>query len=150
MKYRIEKREPIRLVGLKYFISPASGDPRKTIPNLWYDLTIGKYIELRQLSDGVPDAVVGLFADKHDGGFDYWIAAVTTKECPENFDTIVIPSSTWAVFEIVGPIPDAVQETFRLIYDEWFPSCEYARIQIPEIEWFSDGDLKSDGFYSEA
>ena len=149
MNYRIEEKGKIRLVGVKKFISPADVVPQKIIPEWWDEMPLGTYTELKRLSDSEPSGVVGLFADKHDRGFDYWFAASTTKACPEHLETIEIPPSTWAIFEVIGPMPDAVQETFRLIYAEWFPGSDYERIQIPEIEWFSDGDSKSEDFRCE-
>ena len=48
------------------------------------------------------------------------------KDCPEQFAQQVA-ASTWAIFEAVGPFPDALQNVWGRIYSEWFPSSNGTR-----------------------
>ncbi len=152
MKYRIEERDGIRFVGRKYFISGEGGKDFTVVPSFWENLPKETYTELESLSDCIPDGVVGLFAKKHDNGFDYWIAAATTKPCPEHYEVVEFPAAKWIVFEAKGPLPGSIQETFMQVYSEFFVnSTVYARRQeVYEIEWFSKGDTSSDSYISEA
>lgn len=47
---------------------------------------------------------------------DYYIATITESECPDNLCELELSAHTWAVFEIVGPMPTAMAEVwgFRL------------------------------------
>jgi AraC family transcriptional regulator len=85
----------------------------------------------------------------YDNGFDYWIAAASTKECPAGFEKLDISASQWAVFEIEGAIPKAIQDGFVRIFNEWLTSSEYQHANAPEIEWYSDGDMSSPDYKSE-
>ena len=152
MKYRIEDRDGIRLIGCKHFISASVEMNYKKIPSLWDDLPQETFDELKSLSDSEPTGVLGVFAKKHDNGFDYWMAASTTKPCPEHFEILEIPPARWMIIEAKGALPNSIQDVFKRLYAEWFPaSTEYARRQeVYEIEWFSDGDTNSDSYICEA
>ncbi|MCL2124889.1 MAG: GyrI-like domain-containing protein [Oscillospiraceae bacterium] len=150
MKYRIEERTEMRFVGQRFFVSLEGGLDYTEIPAIWNGFPQESIAELECLVDSEPTGVVGLFADKHDNGFDFWIAAATTKTCPAHCEVITIPASMWAIFEAKGPCPAAIQDTFARVYSEWFPTVDYLRIQIPEIEWFSQGDPTSEDYICEA
>ena len=144
MKYRIEDRDEIRLIGQKWFISLDNGLDYRDIPALWDKLPKATFDELYSLSNREPTHVVGIFGEKHDNGFDYWIAAATSRPCPPHFEVVNIPASKWAIFDVAGAMPDSIQDFFRRLYTKWFPDAEYTRNwEVYEMEWFSDGDPKS-------
>jgi Uncharacterized protein conserved in bacteria len=150
MKYRIENREGIRLVGFKSFISLENGLDYRDIPALWKKLSSETFDELFNLSDSEPTNVVGIFGEKHDNGFDYWIAASTTKPCPPQYEEVTIPAAKWAIFEVTGAMPDSIQDFFKRLYTEWFPEAEYTRNwEVYEMEWFSHADSSSDAYICE-
>jgi AraC family transcriptional regulator len=150
MKYRIEDKGPMRLVGCKFFVSLENGLNYSTIPGLWDDLARETFEELNSLSDSRPYGVLGVFGEKHDNGFDYWMAASTTKPCPPHYQTVNIPAAKWAIFEGKGALPGSIQNIFKRLYTEWFPNSEYERRwDIFELEWFSDGDAESDDYICE-
>ncbi|MNP75435.1 Bacterial transcription activator, effector binding domain [compost metagenome] len=60
-----------------------------------------------------------------------------------------IQSYTWAVFEITGPLPEAMGEIWGRIFSEWFPTTGYEHANAPEIEWYSSGDMSSATYKSE-
>ena len=147
MNYRIEDRAGIRLVGCKSFVSLENGLDYRDIPALWDNLPKEVFDELYALSDSEPTHVVGVFGEKHDNGFDYWIAAATTKPCPPQFEIVTIPAAKWAIFDITGAMPGSIQDFFKRLYTEWFPQAEYTRNwEVYEMEWFSDGDPSSDAY----
>ena len=60
-----------------------------------------------------------------------------------------VPPLTWAVFTAVGPVPGSVQETFRRIFQEWFPSTNYEHAHGPELEVYLDGDSSAPDYRCE-
>ena len=88
----------------------------------------------------------------YDGGFDYWIGCMSDKECPVDLEEMTIPASTWAVFEIIGsmrPLPNAMQDIWKRIYSEWLPNSGYEHAMLPEIEYYSAGDMAASDYRSE-
>ena len=47
------------------------------------------------------------------------------------FESIEIPSATWAVFDCTVP---SIQETTKRIFSEWFPATSYEHDEVPELE----------------
>ena len=66
-----------------------------------------------------------------------------------HLEQLTVPQSTWAVFEVVGPFPDTLQNIWGRIYSEWFPSLNYEQMEGPEILWNEHKDLTSPTFRSE-
>ena len=162
MKYHIEERDAIRFVGKRFFIPAQStelvdGVGANTVPDLWANFPKEQFDKLDALSDCIPESVVGIFGEKHwDGekyqGFEYWIAAATTKECPEEFEEVEDPPAKWLVFDAEGPLPESIQNIFGELYMKFFPnSKKYGRRwEVYEIESFTKGDTSSDSYISHA
>lgn len=83
--------------------------------------------------------------------FNYSVAAICDKEtiAPEGFRKSEIPARTWAVFECIGPIPDAMQGMWETIVAEFFPSSGYSPTYEMDIEIYTVGDRKSPDYRSE-
>ncbi|MDR1200405.1 MAG: GyrI-like domain-containing protein [Tannerellaceae bacterium] len=149
MKYKTINLDAFSVVGVKKFTSMENGGNVITIPQMWASLPGETLATLQELSNLEPSGVLGLCANMHDDGFDYWIAAATTKECPTGFVKLDIPAAQWAVFEITGAMPKALQDGFKQIVNEWLPSSGYQHADAPEIEWYSVGDMSSPDYKSE-
>ncbi len=52
-----------------------------------------------------------------------------------------VEESDWAVFTVVGPFPEAVQETWARIYSEWLAMSDYQLTGGPELLWHESPDL---------
>ncbi|MGI6216094.1 MAG: GyrI-like domain-containing protein [Coriobacteriales bacterium] len=162
MRYHIEERDAIRFVGLKYYVPATStalvdGVGAGTIPGFWDKLPKETFDQLEALSDCIPESVVGVFGEKDFNGsdylgFDYWIAAATTKPCPEGFGVVEVPAAKWIVFEGKGPMPGSIQNVFAKVYGEYFPNSKHyeRRWDVYEIESFTKGDPTSDSYLSYA
>lgn len=61
-------------------------------------------------------------------------------QVPSEFEEKEIPAASWAIFESVGPIPDAIQKVWGRIYAEWFPATGYEHAGGPELEVYPLGD----------
>lgn len=150
MNYRIEDKNELRVVGLKKWFSTEDNQQLKEIPKMWDEFPKAQMQRLRDLSG--QGEVVGLCADMYNDGFDYWIGAITEKQCPDDMEEKIIPAATWAIFEVAGPVrplPNTMQDIWGRIYSEWLPNSGYQHAEIPEIEYYSAGDFMSETFKSE-
>ncbi|GAA3052390.1 AraC family transcriptional regulator [Kitasatospora albolonga] len=64
---------------------------------------------------------------------DYYQAVVAPDPVPEGLDTLVVPAGEWGVFETSGPFPQALQELWRDVFTQWFPSGPYRSRPGPEL-----------------
>jgi AraC family transcriptional regulator len=58
---------------------------------------------------------------------------ITSAAAPEGTTALAVPAGTWAVFTTSGPAPQAIQELWRDVFTEWFPSNPYRSRPGPEI-----------------
>lgn len=150
MNYKILKKEKMHIIGFKKWFSTENDSQMTEIPKMWDSVTDETKKRITELSNN--EGVVGLCADMYDGGFDYWIGCMSDNECPGDLEEMTIPASTWAVFEIIGPmrpLPNAMQDIWKRIYSEWLPNSGYEHAMLPEIEYYSAGDMMADDYKSE-
>lgn len=150
MNYRILKKEQMHIIGFKKWFSTENDSQMTEIPKMWDSITEEMKTRITGLSNN--HGVVGLCADMYDGGFDYWIGCMSDRECPEDLEEMVIPATSWAVFEIIGPmrpLPNAMQDIWKRIYSEWLPNSGYEHAMLPEIEYYHAGDMMAPDYKSE-
>ena len=150
MNYKIVKKDEMHIIGFKKWFSTENDSQLTEIPKMWDSVTEEQKRQITALSNN--DGVVGLCADMYNGGFDYWIGCMSDKECPENLEEMTIPASSWAVFEVIGsmrPLPNPMQDIWKRIYSEWLPNSGYKHAMLPEIEYYSAGDMMADNYRSE-
>jgi AraC family transcriptional regulator len=121
---------------------------------MWATLDAEKIRQLKAISNveplGLVQASVNFSEGRQDGGsLDHYVGVATDKPCPTDCEALEIPALTWAVFEAIGPAPEAVQNTWAAIYAEWFPSSSYQQTEGPELLWFASKDVTSLTFRSE-
>lgn len=146
-KYRVEKREEMRIVGMmRHFRAPENGP--QDVGTFWNELFgNGRYEKLVELSNGQPTGVHGFMHVLDDIRVDYMIAAITDKAVPEGMQEQIIPASTWAVFEQTGSVQSSMSEMWRMIFEEWLPATEYEHAGTAEIECFChSGDRRKNDF----
>lgn len=154
MKYRIEERDSFKVVGIKREFSLVNGENLNGIPKLWQDVHAdGTNDLLFKLNSNSSNRVLGVCVNDSDQEarqvMDYWIATEYDGEVPEGLSRLVVPASQWAIFEVNGPMPDAIQKVWKQIYSEWFPSSGYKQAGYIEIESYPDGNAYSEDYYSE-
>lgn len=154
MQYKIIEKDSFQAVGVKRTYTCKNGENTQGIPLFWDDVHVdGTDDLLFQLNNGAIEGVLGICvadaAYQENSLIDYWIATDHVGEVPENLLAITIPASKWVVFEVHGPMPDAMQNTWKQIYAEWFPSNPYKPAGTPELEVYSDDDPSSANCYSE-
>lgn len=135
MKFRIEERKAFKVVGKSIHIDVANGESNAKIAPFWGQLMNEGSFE-RLISSCGKLGVMGICynLDFNTGNFDYMIGIEYSENTPEDLETEDIDASTWAVFDAVGPVPEAVQETFHKIHSEWFPTSGYKHDGNYELE----------------
>jgi AraC family transcriptional regulator len=81
----------------------------------------------------------GVCIDDVGGGkFRYLVAGkYTGGDVPEGMVVYEFPRSDWAVFDCIGPIPDALQSVNTRIFREWLPgNPEYELCGSASVEWY--------------
>lgn len=155
MNYRIEEKEAFRIVGIKKRVPILFKGVNPDIASMWESLDEAAIKQLKELSNAAPVGLISAstnFSDgrtEENGELDHYVGAATTKHCPNHLSQLEVPASTWAVFEVAGSFPDALQEVWGRIYSEWFPSSHYEQIEGPEILWNEHKDVTSPSFKSE-
>ncbi|PKR79346.1 AraC family transcriptional regulator [Halalkalibacillus sediminis] len=153
MNYRIEEKEEFHFIGMKRNFLMENGEPPKGIPEFWDEVNeSGADEKLWRLNDGAVKGVLGVCVDQGAGSIDYWIGVAHEAEYAENSDTLekmTVPAAKWAVFEVHGAMPNAMVNTWKKIYSEWFPTSEYEYAGGPEFELYTEDDPFSENCYSE-
>ena len=149
MDYRIEQKEAFKIVGVKEWTSLENGQNSINIPKMWEKLPQETCAQIAALANTELTGVLGVCADMYDNGFDYWIAAATTLDCPPELEEKEVAAQTWAVFECKGPMPGAMQAVWGRIFSEWFPNSGYEHANAPELEWYAEGDNQAEDYRSE-
>ncbi|WP_100011667.1 AraC family transcriptional regulator [Lentibacillus sediminis] len=150
MQYRVIEMDGFRAAGMKQEFSLVNGQNQAEIPKMWDELNGNGTDELLfKLNNGPIEGVLGVCVDKNNETIDYWIGTACEGDIPDGLSTLDIPASKWAVFEVHGPMPNAMQGVWKKIFSEWFPSSGYEHAGTPELEVYSDEDPSSPNLYSE-
>lgn len=71
------------------------------------------------------------------------------QKVPEEFEVLQIPSYTWAIFTCKGPMPETIQNMWKRVYSEWLPQSKYELLMDYDLEYYTEGDTKSNDYVSE-
>lgn len=82
--------------------------------------------------------------------FTYFIGVENVRDSQvDDLSEKEIPAATWAIFESVGPMPDAIQNLNKRIYSEWFPTTSYERAGEFDMEVYPSGGADSENYRCE-
>lgn len=137
MRYRIVDKPAFVVAGPKARVPLVHAGPNHAIMNFVRAIDPQTLERLEKLSDQEPHGIVAVCDDldpsRAEGTeLDYYHGVITT-EAPENETALPVPAGTWAVFNVSGPMPVAIQELWRDVFMEWFPSNPYRSRPGPEI-----------------
>ncbi|MFF2884507.1 AraC family transcriptional regulator [Bacillus toyonensis] len=155
MNYRIEEKDSFRIIGITKRVPIVFNGVNEEIASMWKSLNPGSIQTLKSLSNIEPTGIISASTNfsegrmEEKGELDHYIGVATTKDYPEQFAQLEVAASTWAIFEAVGPFPDALQNVWGRIYSEWFPSSNYELAEGPEILWNESKEISSPNFRSE-
>lgn len=151
VKYRIVEKEGFKAVGVKRQFSCVNDEHLRLIPKLWEDVNSdGTCDSLIPLMNGELKGILGVcVSETKDRTIDYWVAVENVEGSSETFETLDIPTSKWAVFEVHGAMPHAMQNAWKKIYSEWYPSSGYEFAGTAEFELYPEGNAYESNYYSE-
>jgi AraC family transcriptional regulator len=156
MQYRVVDRPAFTVAGFRTRVPLVHSGPNQAIIDFVRGIGKQALEQLGKLSDQEPNGIVAVCDDldpsRAEGTeLDYYQAVITSAtaspDAPAGVTTLPVPPGTWAVFTTSGPAPQAIQELWRDVFTEWFPSNPYRSRPGPEI---LRTDLSADGTTADA
>jgi AraC family transcriptional regulator len=149
MNYKIVDKRSFTVVGKQRRITMVDGENFKQVPKFWDDcMKDGSYQWISSKAGKL--GVLGICKDFGKDEFNYMIGVEEIKDTlPKRYISATIPAATWAVFESVGALPEAIQDLTRRIFTEWLPSAGYQHDCAPELEVYPEGDFYSTDYKCE-
>ncbi|MET8155263.1 AraC family transcriptional regulator [Sphaerisporangium sp. NPDC005289] len=138
MRYRVVDKPDFTVVGLKTRVPLVHAGSNQAIIDFVRAIDPRTLERLEKLSDQEPHGIVAVCDDldpsRAEGtDLDYYQGVITSVAAPEGTTTLAVPAGAWAVFTTSGPAPRAIQELWRDVFTEWFPSNPYRTRTGPEI-----------------
>ncbi|MBQ6222833.1 MAG: AraC family transcriptional regulator [Solobacterium sp.] len=147
MEYKIVPMFPFKVIGFQKVFDNETAYAE--IPKYW-DEICEKYANnvyagnepANPYEKALVDNCIGEYGvcidDLGDGKFRYLIAGkYTGGEVPEGMVIHEFPRCEWAVFNCLGPIPEAMQSVNTRIFREWLPgNPEYELYGNANVEWY--------------
>ena len=147
MDYKIAPMFPFRVIGFQREFSYDSAHAE--IPKFW-DEICAKYAAnvyagndpANPWEQALVDNCIGEYGvcidDLEGDRFRYLIAGrYTGGDVPEGMAVYEFPRGEWAIFDCVGPIPDALQSLNTRVFQEWLPgNPDYELSGNASVEWY--------------
>ena len=155
MNYRIVEKETFKLIGFKKRVPVIFEGVNPEIAKMTELLTLEVIKQLKSISNVEPTGIISASTNFSEGRMegkgelDHYIGVSSLSDETAEFDVLKIEASTWAVFESIGPFPEALQNVWGRIYSEWFPSSGYEAVEGPEILWNESPDTGNPKYRSE-
>lgn len=150
MNYKIVNKGSFTVAGKQRRITMVDGEHFIQVPKFWDDCQKdGSYQWISSKAGKL--GVLGICKDFGKDEFNYLVGVEEIKDSlPKGYVSATIPTATWAVFESVGSLPGAMQDTIRRIYSEWFPATGYQHnCCAPALEVYPEGDKISSNYRCE-
>ena len=154
MNYRVEEKEEFYVIERVEKHSVENAENEKSVPDFWArasaDGTIARLSHLT-IDDTYVFGICYSNKSENNKTFEYSIAVKCDKDSavPSGFRKNTIAAKTWLVFDCVGAMPCAIQDTWRKIVTEFFPTSAYEPTYEMDIEAYTDGDMDSPDYRSE-
>lgn len=150
MDYKIIEQPAFRVVGI-----PSNNgdwdlqDAGSKATEYWDKLGADIHAVLDLMDGSQPEGLLGIQFCK-DGKFDCYMACVATNQpCPDGMKERIVEAATYAVFECVGPMPDAMTDLWHRILTEWLPSSGYSWVSGTDVERYLTPNMTSPDSKSE-
>lgn len=147
MDCRIVSKAGLQVIGFEREFAVETGNAE--IPLFW-DEIFRRYVSGLSRGNAPANAYEQAVADHHIG--DYGICIDGEKEgklryiiggeyrggpVPEGMTLFAFDEGEWAVFDSVGPLPDAIQSLSEQIYREWLPGNPGFELNgNANVEWY--------------
>jgi AraC family transcriptional regulator len=137
MEYRVVEKDAFRVVGRGTRVPLVHVGMNPAIVEFVKGIGMPTLDRMKELGDGEPAGMLALTFNQEgveEGSMlDYFQGVVTSREAPEDMETLEVPKGTWAVFTARGPYPETVQYMWRDVYTQWFPSNSYESAEGPSM-----------------
>ena len=147
MEYKITPMFPFKVIGFQKEFDNETAYAE--IPKFW-DEICEKYAAnvyagnapANPYEQALMDNCIGEYGvcidDIGGGKFRYLVAGkYTGGDVPEDMVVYEFPRSDWAVFDCIGPIPEALQTVNTRIFSEWLPgNPDYELCGSASVEWY--------------
>jgi AraC family transcriptional regulator len=151
MNYRIEKKDAFKIVGVKEHFDMSLEESFRNVPMFWQKtVQSGAVPAILAAMDREPYGLLGVSTCMNGRDFDYYIAVASSRPAKEGMAEYEVPACTWAVFDCVGPMPNALQDLQKRIVTEWLPSSGYEYADAPDIEVYPEGNQESADYRCQA
>lgn len=151
MDFKVVALDSFKIVGKKANFSTVNGENFQEIPKMWEAANAsGLDGELAKVSNGQIEGILGVCKStmEQPTNMDYWIA-VTADGDYDEYESEVIPASNWAVFELIGPMPETMQKGFECIFTEVLPKGEIKMSGAFQLEVYTDEDPLAEDLHSQ-
>lgn len=154
MDYKIVKKESFKVIEKVETHRIVDDENLNTIPDFWtrahQDGTVATLLSLTNDNSYIFGICYGNYPH-NTNDFEYGIAAKCDDNCiaPQGFRINEIPARSWVVFEITGAMPNAVQDLWRKITSEFFPTSDYEPTYEMDIEAYTAGVMTDPNYKSE-
>ena len=144
MKYRIEIKDAIRILGVGISLAADLSDNFTEIPKFWQEIKNSSTFEqFGKLMNQRPQGMLGATIYNKPGDISYIIGVASDKPIPYGMVECNIPGLTWAVFQCTGPVPSAFQDLYRRFYTQWLPVSDYNYANGPDMEVYIENNTTS-------
>ena len=142
MDYRIEKREPFKLIAtIRQFDQEITDQEGNTdIPDFWQKSIADQLlVKLKEVSgSGNLYGVCGP-VEKTSKNFRYGIGSDYSEGAyPEGLEIWEVKPTLWAVFKCIGETPDCIGDTWNRIFTEFLPTTDYEMLDDTDFEFYPE------------
>lgn len=145
--WRLEQKPSLRLIGKS--IQMEQGEQFRKVPAFWSECQRnGVFADLISMDEGNPQGLFGVFTS-NDQKLIYSIMAISNHELLSGYHELHLPEATWAIFECRGMVPQAIQNCWKYLEEEWLIEYPFAHANCPELEWYSNGNSFDENYASQ-
>lgn len=151
MNYKLVEKPGFTLVGTSIEVSTEHGENMVRIPAFWQEVGESGIIDRIMTLPGAKDCAGACIMDDITAKM-FTYAACVVFEAPvetSEFSTWQVGPQTWAIFEVVGQMPQSIQEVWHRIFSEWFPATGFTHANAPELEIYPEGDATAPDYRCE-
>lgn len=151
MNFRIETKKGFRIVGYAVKEPMTMEDCFEKVPAFWKEVVEKGGIEkiCTRVDGSQPEGILGVSTCDNGDFSGYFIAVATEKPCLEGMEEYFVSDGVWAIFDCVGPMPQAMQKLQQRIISEWLPTSGYEYAAAPDIEVYFEGDQSGADYRSQ-
>ncbi|MBS7527629.1 AraC family transcriptional regulator [Fusibacter paucivorans] len=140
MTYRIEKKEPFRMIGISHPLLSNIEENFEIVPGMWQKMAMdGTVGHLVTLMDAEPKAVLGVSVCNELEAWRYYIGVASSADIGDAYEAYTVPEATWAIFPGKGNA-QSIQMLEKRIVTEWLPTSGYEYANAPDIEVYFNAD----------